>query len=98
MLSYNMITVSGDQPEWQRTSFLCDKGRVFIAAGIFGEEEFFSIVSIHDGEESIFEDGHLYLDTQYLAAGLPVHMEQIENLELSARRAFHSAFFTGELK
>jgi hypothetical protein len=66
--------------QWLRTSFLDDRGRVFLPCGAFGDEIQAVLCLAHDGMSTIQHEGHVYAPASWLAKEHPRYARAIETI------------------
>ena len=70
-------------PEWLRTSFVDDDGRVFLPCGAFGNELTALLCLGHDGEPLVRDGKHVYATAPWLAKEHPQLAEVIDKIAKS---------------
>jgi len=66
--------------QWLRTSFIDDRGRVFLPCGALGDEVQAVLCIAHDGASMVQHDGHVYAPASWLAKEHPRWAKAIETI------------------
>ena len=78
-------------PEWLRTSFLDDRGEVYLACGAFDDEMTALLCLAHDCVAMVRDGGHVYAPVTWVARQYPKYADAVRTIAGVVRKAAERA-------